>query len=157
MLPTIDKLTRIYRDSATLIDNIFVNNFNDLVLNGNVITDLRDHFSQFCIMQSTVTKNRLHCCKVRDYSRYDDALFNNHILQIDWLALLARARNDPSKHFSTFYNRLNKLVNKHAPLKRLTKRKSKQFKKPWITKGLKIAIRKKNEFFIANNHDKYKL
>ena len=63
MLPTIDK-PRIYRDSATLIDNIFVNNFNDLVLSGNVITDLSDHFSQFCITHSTLTKNRLHCSKI---------------------------------------------------------------------------------------------
>ena len=45
MLPTIDKPTRIYRDSATLIDNVFVNNFNDLVLSGNVTADLSDHFS----------------------------------------------------------------------------------------------------------------
>ena len=47
MLPTIDKPTRIYRDSAILIDNIFVHNLNDLqlVLSGNVSTDLSDHFS----------------------------------------------------------------------------------------------------------------
>ena len=150
MLPTIDKSPRIYRDSSTLIDNIFVNNLNDLVLSGNAITDLSDHFSQFCIMHSTPTKNRLHYSKVRDYSRYDEALFNNDILQIDLLALLAQAGNDPNKQFSTFYIRLNKLVNKHVPLKRLSKTKSKKFKKPWITKGIKIAaIRKKNDFFIA--------
>ena len=144
MLPSIDKPTRIrIRDSATLIDNIFVNNLNDLVLSGNVITDLSDHFSQFSIMHSTLTKNCFHCSKVRDYSRYDEPLFNNDILQIDWLVLLAQAANDPNKQFSTFYNRLNKLVNKHAPLKRLAKRKSEQFKKPWITKGIKIVIRKK--------------
>ena len=99
MLPTIDKPTRIYRDSATLINNIFVNNLNDLVLSGNVITDLSDHFSQFCIMHSTLTKNRLHCSKIPDYSRYNEALFNNDILQIDWLALLAQASNDPNKQF----------------------------------------------------------
>ena len=64
MLPTIDKPTCIYCDSATLIDNIFVNNFNDLVLSGNVITDLNDHFSQFCIMHSTLTKNRLLKSKI---------------------------------------------------------------------------------------------
>ena len=64
MLPTIDKPTCIYRDSATLIDNIFVNNLNDLVLSGNVITDLSDHFSQFCIMHSTLTKNRLLKSKI---------------------------------------------------------------------------------------------
>ena len=82
-------------------------------------------------------------------------LFNNDILQIDWLALLAQIGNDPNKQFSTFYNRLNKLVNKHAILKRLSKTKSKQFKKPWITMGMKIAIRKKNDLFITNKHDKY--
>ena len=102
MLPTIDKPTRIYSDSATLIDNIFVNNFNDLVLSGNVITDLSDHFSQFCIMHSTLTKNRLHCSKIRDYSRYDEALFNNDISQIDWQALLAQASNDPMQQ-TVFY------------------------------------------------------
>ena len=97
MFPTIDKPTRIYRDSATLIDNIFVNNLNDLVLSGNVITDLSDHFSQFCIMHSTLTKNCLHCSKVQDYSRYNEALFHNDILQIDWLVLLTQAGNNPSK------------------------------------------------------------
>ena len=45
MLPTID--------NPTLIDIIFVNNLNDLVLSGNIITDLSDHFTQFCIMHST--------------------------------------------------------------------------------------------------------
>ncbi|CAB3996990.1 RNA-directed DNA polymerase from mobile element jockey-like, partial [Paramuricea clavata] len=29
LMPTIDKPTRIYKNSATLIDNIFINNFDD--------------------------------------------------------------------------------------------------------------------------------
>ena len=48
------------------------------------------------------------------------------------------------KLFSSFYNKLNKYVNKHAPMKLISKRKVKQFSKPWITKGLWVSIRKKN-------------
>ena len=38
--------------SASLIDNIFVNNPNQVLISGNIITDVSDHFSQFCIMTS---------------------------------------------------------------------------------------------------------
>ena len=77
-------------------------------------------------MHSTLTKNRLHCFKVRDYAKMRP--YYNHILQIDGLALLAQVGNeDPNNQFSAFYNRLNKLANKQ-------KRESKQLKKPWITK-----------------------
>ena len=77
-------------------------------------------------MHSTLTKNRLHCSKVRDYAKM--RLYYNDILQIDGVALHAQVGNeDPNNQLSTFYNKLNKLVNKH-------KRESKQMKKPWITK-----------------------
>jgi hypothetical protein len=46
-----------------------------------------------------------------------------------------------------FYNKLNKLTNKHAPLKLISKRKIKQSAKPWITKGIKKSIKIKNKLF----------
>ena len=50
--------------------------------------------------------------------------------------------------FSTFYNALNSLVNKQAPLKVVSKRKLKQFSKPWITSGIRKLIKvKKNARF----------
>ena len=36
--------------------------------------------------------------------------------------------------FSSFHNKFNKLVNKHAPMK--YRSKAKQFSKPWITQSL---------------------
>ena len=51
----------------------------------------------------------------------------------------------PLKHFLAFYNKLNN--NKPAPLRTLSKRKSKQLAKPWITKRFQKAIKIKNEFF----------
>ena len=44
LTPTIDKPTRVYNNSATLIDNIFVNKLDDHILSGNIISDISDHF-----------------------------------------------------------------------------------------------------------------
>ena len=44
---------------------------------------------------------------------------------------------DVDNAFSNFYNALSGLIEKHAPLKALSKGKLKQFSKPRITSGLK--------------------
>ena len=49
LTPTIDKPTRVHHNSYSLIDNIFVSNLEDTITSGNIISDLTDHFSQFCI------------------------------------------------------------------------------------------------------------
>ena len=88
ILPIIDKPTRVHRESATLIDNIFTNSLDNLVLSGNIITDLSDHFSQFCIINSTILTNRVYNFKVRDYSQFSETSFINDVQQIDWTTLL---------------------------------------------------------------------
>ena len=59
LIPTIDKPTLVHRTSASLIDNIFVNNPDQVVVSGNLITDVSDHFSQFCILASTIDRINL--------------------------------------------------------------------------------------------------
>ena len=54
LLQTIDKPTRVCKSSATLIDNIFANTFCEYLASGNIVSDIGDHFSQFCILQSSV-------------------------------------------------------------------------------------------------------
>ena len=60
------------------------------------------------------------------------------------------------KLFSSFYNKFNKIVNKHAPMKTLSHRKAKQFSKPWITKGIRTSIKIKNRLYLSGDEDKYK-
>lgn len=50
LLPTIDKPTCVHKMSASLIDNISFNNPNQILISGNIITDVCDQFSQFCII-----------------------------------------------------------------------------------------------------------
>ena len=56
LIPFIDKPTRVPSSSATLIDNIFVNTPNNITVYGNIIFDISDHFSQFCILKSAPDK-----------------------------------------------------------------------------------------------------
>lgn len=152
LFPSIDKPTRVYGNSATLIDNIFISNPDELLYSGNVVSDLSDHYSQFCVMNSNAIKYKTQKQKIRDYSRFSEATFKNELSQIDWSLLIQNASDNPDKLFSTFYNKLNKVVNKHAPLKPISKRKVKQMSKPWITKGIRRLIKIKNELFYSGNN-----
>ena len=55
-IPTIDKLTRVKSNSATLIDNIFVNQIGREITSSHIISDISDHYSQFCIIKSLKVK-----------------------------------------------------------------------------------------------------
>jgi hypothetical protein len=70
LIPTIDKPTRVRTTSATLIDNIFINNPDKLLTSGNIISDVSDHFSQFCITIDAKDKTiKRNSAKIRDYTR----------------------------------------------------------------------------------------
>ena len=47
--------------------------------------------------------------------------------------------------FQNFYSKIDSLVEKHAPLQKLTQKHVKTLCKPWITKGIQIAIHKRNK------------
>ena len=49
------------------------------------------------------------------------------------------------------------ITHKHAPLRALSMRESKQLAKPWITKGLREATKLKNELFYSGGRERYKL
>ena len=155
--PTIDKPTRVHNASATLIDNIFVNNYDAHILSGNIVSDVSDHFSQFCVCRPLGGKIKLQKIVTRDFSKFSEEKFINDLSQLNWESAVSESTNDVNKSFSTFYNKLNRIVNKHAPIKTISKRKAKQLNKPWITKGLRVSIKKKNELFFSCDKSKYKI
>ena len=94
---------------------------------------------------------------VRDFSRFSEEDFNSELAPADWGSILARTQGNIDIGFSKMYNKLNKLVNKHAALEPLSKHEFKQSSKPWITKGLLKCIKIKNALFASGDIDKYKL
>ena len=156
LIPTIDKPTRVRSSSATLIDNIFINNPDQVVTCGNIVSDISDHFSQFCVLKSVKDKVKVNKFKVRNFSRFSAECFNTEVSQVDWKAIVEKNSCDVNNLFSSFYNKFNKLVNKHAPMKIISNRKAKQLSKPWITQGLRTSIKIKNKLYASGDVSKYK-
>ena len=145
LMPTIDKPTRVHRNSASLIDNIFTNKIDNEIISGNLISDISDHFVQFCISSLT-----------RDFHNFSEKNFINDVALVDWQRLVPVGETNTDKLFSSFYNKLNKIVNKHAPLKPISSRKLKTYAKPWITRGIRKSIQVKNKLLEGGNSDLYK-
>ena len=120
LTPTIDKPTRVNNNSYSLIDNIFINNLGYSICSGNIVSDLTDHFSQFCILNSFTNLDLHYQPKLerltRDFSNFSEANFLNELSQVD---LMDRVCNkaDVNKSFSTFHNKLNKPLNKARSIK----------------------------------------
>ena len=142
LLPTIDKHTRSYGSSATLIGNIFINGRDKFVLSGNIVSDISDHYSQVCFLSSNLKIISNSRIRKRDLSSFNQTDFNNDLELITW-----PPNSDADCAFNVFYNRLNRVVDKQAPFKTVSRRKSEQMAKPWITKGLLSSIRKKNKLY----------
>ena len=139
-IPTIDNPIGVYNNSATLIDNILTNKVDVEITSGNIISDISDHYSQFCISHNFIQGPKPGKQKRRVFSGYSRSKFNSELSD----ALVSQTnfsdQFDVDTAFSYFYNTLLAFVDKHAPLKTVSNRKLKQFSKPWITSGLKEGL-----------------
>ena len=62
-IPIIDKPTRVYNNSATLIDNILTNKVDVEITSGNIISEISDHYSQFCISHNFIQRPKTRKAK----------------------------------------------------------------------------------------------
>ena len=85
--------------------------------------------------------------KLRDYSKFSAVRFDDDLSNVHWGDILSSGKNNVDVLFSSFYNKFNTIVNKHALMKKLSGRKRKVLSKPWITTGLKVSIRMKNKLY----------
>ena len=125
-------------------------------ISGNIISDISDHFSQFYITSSLVVKGIPDRPLARDFSKFSEENFIHDLSRIDWVDIVSR-NETIDKAFSSFYNKLNKLMNKHAPLKPISGRKIKSFSRPWITKGIRKPIKMKNRLLDGGNIKLFKI
>ena len=140
LIPTVDKPTRVHRFSATLIDNIFVNNPDKLLASENIISDITDHFPHFCNTASAKDKFQQVKNKIKYVTIQDSPLI---ALTMSCLKLTGNGTNCASKLFSLFCNKYNSVVNKYAPMKKLSNHKAKLLSKPWKLMELQRRLRLK--------------
>ena len=118
--------------SATLIDNIFVNNPSFKYLSGNITTSVSAHLPQFIILENFKESNlqrewinTIH----RDFRYFNIVSFKRNLQEINI-----------DLGFETFFRLFNKTLKRHAPVKESTRKEEKIKFKPWITKGIRNSI-----------------
>lgn len=91
------------------------------------------------------------------FRRFSSNILNADLSNVNWIALFSNQSRNTNNTFSSFYNKFNILVNKHAPMKTISSLKAKQFSKPWIAKSLWKSIRVKNKSYALDDNIKYKM
>ena len=125
-----------------------------------MLTRVECHFEYILITFSKVfVSKRCYTLSISlkvDFSHFCSDTFNDELATIDWNLIIERPGANIDEIFTRFYKTFNKIVNKHAPIITFSKRKIKQFSKPWITKGLRTSIRTKNRLYQSGDFKKYK-
>lgn len=49
--------------------------------------------------------------------------------------------------FQSFYSHVSGIIDKHVPIRKLTRKEIKSLPKPWITKSIRVSIKMKDIFY----------
>ena len=156
LLPYILHPTRVTDHSSTVIDNIFSNITDFDTKSGNILCDISDHFPQVLIVDKTSLNYKSCSFAKRDFSHFDENKFIN-----DYSSLDLRFLNDDNvsvdDRFTSFYEGVSSLVDKHVPSKKMTRKEIKLQSKPWInfkiTKLIKYRDRLKRRMISKRTLD----
>ena len=144
-VPLINKPTRITANSITLIDNIFTNKIDSNYFQGIFYTDISDHFPIFCINKNVPVKFKEHTAPKRDLSDKNVNAFIQNLQNTDWNKILGI--NDAQQSYSLFQKEFSTQYEKSFPIK-LRKTSVYHNRKPWLTIGLRSAIKRKNKLYL---------
>ena len=146
--PIVFQPTKVTDKSKTLIDNIFFNSFEFTTLSGNITHSISDHLIQFVILEDFITPKPLpktNLCK-RNFDKFDNNKLKEDLRKIDWINEILKNGNDINEIFDIFYKTLSEIVDSHAPLTKVTKKRTLQ-SKPWTNKVIKHLMWKRDKLF----------
>ena len=146
LTPQITIPTRLTVRSKTLIDNIFTNSDEENSISGNLECCISDHLAQFLIFPRQKVLEQVNYRKFkRSYRNLDTKKVREELQNVNWTTALDIDNNDVNHSVENFLNGMDLLLDRHAPLKQVTKKDIKTQSKPWITKGILTSIRKKDK------------
>ena len=161
LYPLITKPSRIDGHTATLIDNIFTNDLQHDNIGGLIINDITDHLPIFTTYEYKVNRRENYSnVHYRAIDTESVQLLNEALQTQTWDEVYAEQNVNDS--YKIFMQKLESLIDKFCPI-RAQHVNSKHTWKPWITKALVNACRKKNQLYIKSiktklksDDDKYK-
>ena len=148
LLTQITSPTHISTKSKTLLDNIFSTDSPEGPILGKIITSISDHLAQFILFPVQKTKGSK---KKEIYKRNFKSLTGNELIEdlksIDQDKALRLNQNQTNKSFQLFFHIFETLLDTYAPLKKLSNSELKLLSKPWITQGIMMSIKIKDNIY----------
>jgi len=150
LLPNITYPTRITRTTATIIDNIFSNSLEDIVVSGIISNkSISDHQIIFSSFDNFISrKKQSNTTKTTKLIDYDS--LKNEISQTIHTSLNKDLNGDPNQNYNTLENKLTSAIHKHTQTKNRKLNKFKHKKNPWITKGLIKSIKFRDKLHLKS-------
>ena len=145
--PCITEPTRITNaNKPSLVDNIFINSFDDPV-SGNILEHISyDHLPNFVILNHE-HKNKNRIIQKRDTRNFDPVKFQEELLDNGQLLLDLLNADSADSACELYMARYAKKLDEKAPFRNLSKKERKTMLKPWITQGILKSISKKRAYF----------
>ena len=131
-------------NKPSLVDNIFSNSIEP-VISGNLYQKISDHLPNFAIFNNVKPKKSKEYVRKRCTKNFDPVVFQNDLLEL----ILHKIVNidDFTKAYDFSHKMLLNILNKHLPIKILTKKEVELEYKPWITKGILNSVKVKNKTY----------
>ena len=137
-VPIITIPTRVTDTSSTVIDHVITNDTSHCIRPGVIQTaNISDHYPIFCeVLGYAIPTNKKMHYTFRDKSNFDadryctdlnDSIFN---FMLDSEEITETNFDDS---FEAFVSIIQHTIEKHAPLKRMSRKQKKIKRKPWIT------------------------
>ena len=141
----INRPTRVAKDSATLIDNIFTNCYSNIdnTFQCLIYTDVTDHFPIIHVDFGMKLLDTDSVVTRRNVSYKNHQRFHQSISSIDWRSLYNESGTQTA--FNLFHSTLLKHFHKHFPKQTVKMRYANR--KPWLTQGMKDSIKEKNKLY----------
>ena len=154
--PCITEPTRITNSNKpSLVDNIFINTFDDPPC-GNILEHISyDHLPNFIILDHE-HKNKKRSIKKRDKKNFDKDKFLTDLLDNGNLLLNLLNAKDSESACAYYFQKFIENLDIHQPWKELSKKEKKIMEKPWLTAGLLKSISTKRSLFKKFKNDKFK-
>ena len=147
LLPVISKPTKLNNINNTLIDNIFINNISPETRSGNIAIDTPDgHLPSFVLTPraNQYFLPKKHNQYIRHFKNFNPDEFLLDFNGVDWDTVIDSQRNDIDFSMESFCDRFNIILDKHAPMRKVTNKEFKYSFKPWIDSSVTTKIREKN-------------
>ena len=152
----ITKPTRVIDSSETIIDHILTNDTNHVIHPGVIRTDeISDHYVIFCEVKKLLSckKSKIPLSYYRDRTNFDSTAFSDNLkfaLDQVFSQTSALSISNFNEMFDKFVDCVSRIIDKHAPLKRHSRKQKRLMTKPLISKGILKSIRKRRSIF--NSH-----